>query len=334
MTQSSFKRVLITGGAGFLGSNLAEYFIVNKIPVVAVDNFATSSQKNVNFLKKRDVHGFFQFIEADVIKDWTWTQNLEKNIKNNINSEISHVFHFASPASPPLYKKLSRETMLVNSVGLLNAIDFADSQKARVIFASTSEVYGDPNISPQPESYWGHVNSFGERACYDESKRFGEALIYSHNKKHNTLHGLVRIFNTYGPRMDLNDGRVVINFLVQALKNKSLEVYGTGNQTRSFCYVDDLLEGVTRYALSDLTTPVNLGNDGEFSLLQLIDVIAEIFEDQKISTIFKSIEPDDPMQRRPDLALAKKYLYPWAPKINLKEGLLKTLNWLKTLEME
>ncbi len=326
--------VLITGGAGFLGSNLSDYLLSQGISVLSIDNFCTCTKANINYLtKKYGDSGKFQFIEADVIQDWSWlnpSNNIKKEVKPFLEAhKFSHVFHLASPASPPRYKKLSIETLLVNSVGLQKAIQFADENNARLIFSSTSEVYGDPSISPQPETYWGNVNSFGERACYDEAKRYGEALIYSHNKRYNTKHGLVRIFNTYGPRMDIADGRVVINFLYQALLNQPLEIYGTGLQTRSFCYVDDLIQGIINYSQSDLTTPVNIGNDKEFTLIELTEVIQEIFDDRKIQLKFKEWEADDPKQRRPDLTLANKYLQPWQPKISLKEGLINTLKWLK-----
>lgn len=318
------KGALVTGGAGFLGSHLCEFFIRHHIPVYAVDNFCTSHQDNVRFLEgvRQEVAGSsFTFIEADIINKWKWA--------DRIKHRITHVFHFASPASPPLYKMLSMETLQANSVGLHHALNYATENKARVVFASTSEVYGDPVQSPQKESYWGNVNSFGERACYDEGKRYGEALIYSYNKKYKTQHGLVRIFNTYGPRMNLQDGRVVINFLVQAEQNEPLTIYGEGLQTRSFCYVTDLIDGIVRYALQPIAQPVNLGNDTEFSILELTKIIQKIFTDRKVVTEIHPIAADDPQQRRPSLELAKSLLKPWAPKVDLKDGLALTLKWFR-----
>jgi nucleoside-diphosphate-sugar epimerase len=319
--------VLITGGGGFLGSHLAEYFLEQKIPVICVDNFSTGTRDNRAFLEKKGGK-LLTFIEADVAKPWAWVGD----IADDVHRKISHVFHFASPASPPLYQQLSIETMWVNSVGLYEAMQFADSANARVIFASTSEVYGDPNISPQPESYWGSVNSFGERSCYDESKRFGEGLIFSHNKRHHTKHGLVRIFNTYGPRMNPQDGRVVINFLVQALKGEALTVYGDGSQTRSFCYVSDLVDGIVRYAESELSEPVNIGNDKEFTILELAKEVQALTAKNTGKTLplqFFDLPKDDPKQRRPDLTKARRLLAPWQPQVPLREGLIKMLEWLK-----
>lgn len=322
MDLSLCSGVLITGGAGFLGSHLCEFFIRNGIPTYAVDNFATCDSSNIDFLTALALSqkSHFEFIKADVVQAWTWNTQVQK--------PISHVFHFASPASPPHYKILSLETLEVNSIGLLNALNFATSRKARVVFASTSEVYGDPAVSPQPESYWGNVNSYGERSCYDEAKRYGEALIYSYNKKYKTNHGLVRIFNTYGPRMNLQDGRVVINFLVQAFNKIPLTVYGSGSQTRSFCYVSDLIDGIVRYALGSHTQPVNIGNDTEFTILELTKVVQELFKDRDIEISFNPIEPDDPQQRRPNLSLAKSVLSPWTPQVKLLQGLSKTLEWI------
>lgn len=318
--------VLITGGGGFLGSHLAEYFIEQKLPVICVDNFYTGTRDNRTYLEKKG-KDLLTFIEADVSQPWTWARELSSELK----SKITHVFHFASPASPPLYQKLSIETMWANSIGLAEAMKFADEVGGRVIFASTSEVYGDPNVSPQPETYWGYVNSYGERSCYDEAKRFGEGLIFSHNKRHGTKHGLVRIFNTYGPRMNPQDGRVVINFLVQALKGEPLTVYGDGKQTRSFCYVSDLVDGIVRYAETDLTEPVNIGNDKEFTILELAQEVQSLAATQgkKLELKFFELPADDPKQRRPDITKAKKLLAPWQPRVPLREGLTKMLEWLK-----
>lgn len=316
-------KALVTGGSGFIGSHLAEYFIRSNTPVICVDNFATGLPSNVHYLKGLNKNNLFTFIEADVCQDYqSWTKDLDLN-------GLSHVFHFASPASPPHYQRLNLETMWVNSVGLNQCLLLADKYKARVTFASTSEVYGDPSVFPQNEEYWGNVNSFGERSCYDEAKRFGESLIFSHNQRHGTRHGLVRIFNTYGPRMNPNDGRVIINFLVQALQNQPLTVYGDGKQTRSFCFVDDLVAGITKYALSNITYPVNLGNDIEFSINELAVIVREIFQNQKLEIIYKDLPSDDPKQRRPDLRKAKELLKDWAPRVQLKEGLQHMIEWMR-----
>lgn len=324
MNLKNFNGIVVTGGAGFLGSHLCEAFIKAGIPVTAVDNFCTSSEKNIHFLVKLDTSNLFTFIKADVITKWDWF--------SSIKHPISHVFHLASPASPPLYKALSIETLQVNSIGLLWGLEYATKSNARLIYTSTSEVYGDPQVSPQPESYWGNVNSFGERACYDEAKRYGEALLYSFNKKYGTHHGLVRIFNTYGPRMNLADGRVVINFLTQALANKPLTVYGSGNQTRSFCYVEDLISGLLSYASGKFTTPMNLGNNKEFTILELAKCVQELFVDRNIPVVFEPESADDPKQRRPNIDYAKKCLHPWEPKTPLNEGLSRMLEWIKSLD--
>lgn len=313
--------VLITGGGGFLGSHLAEKYLNLGEQVVCVDNFSTGLRDNKGYLQNLKSSGKLSFIEEDVCEPWMkWSSEI-KNIKL--------VYHFASPASPPHYQRLSLETMWVNSVGLANALKFADQQGARVVFASTSEIYGDPEVNPQPETYWGNVNTIGPRSCYDEAKRFGESLIYTHNLKHKTQHGFVRIFNTYGPRMNPNDGRVVINFLVQAMNNQPLTVYGDGKQTRSFCFVDDLVDGIARYAQSNLTEPVNLGNDIEFSILEAAQTVQNIFKEKNLKIEFLSLPKDDPKQRKPSLEKAKKLLHPWGPKVQLEEGLRRMINWLE-----
>lgn len=309
--------VLITGGGGFIGSHLAEHYLSRSTPVVCVDNFCTGMRSNIDYLKKIASQNSLVFFEEDVSKPWDWI----KILSPNLTIKISHVFHFASPASPPLYQELALETLWVNSVGLQNALSFADTVGARVIFASTSEIYGDPKCSPQPESYWGNVNSFGIRACYDEAKRFGEALLFTHNLKKKTKHGLVRIFNTYGPRMNPTDGRVIINFLVQASKGQKLTIYGDGKQTRSFCYISDLVSGLVKYAESHITEPVNLGNDKDFTILQLVEEIKKLYPSETLQVEFKDLPDDDPKLRRPDLTKARKWLAPWEPKVSLSEGL-------------
>jgi len=321
--------VIITGGAGFLGSHLAEAYLANKTPVICVDNFSTGLRSNKSYLESLpNAKTHFQMIEADVTQPWSqWTSELQ-------TKKISHVFHFASPASPPHYQRLSMETLWVNSRGLFEAMSFADQVSARTIFASTSEIYGDPEISPQPESYWGHVNTQGPRSCDDEAKRFGEALLYSYNQKHKTKHGLVRIFNTYGPRMNPNDGRVIINFLVQALRGQKLSIYGKGQQTRSFCYVDDLIAAIRAYAHSDLVEPINIGNEKEFSILELAQAIQNLFAEKKLQLEYFDLPKDDPRQRCPDLSKAKKLLAPWQPKTSLAEGLIPMNQWLQSQDLE
>lgn len=323
--------VLITGGGGFLGSHLAELYLRQGKQVVCVDNFCTGLKTNKSFLENLpEAKGRFQMIEADVSRPWSlWTNQIAIP-----KQQISHVLHFASPASPPHYQRLSIETMWVNTIGLQEAMLFADAHQARTVFASTSEIYGDPEISPQPESYWGHVNTLGPRSCYDEAKRFGESLIYTHNQKYGTKHGMVRIFNTYGPRMNPNDGRVIINFLVQALKGQQLSVYGTGQQTRSFCYVDDLVAGIHRYATSDFREAINIGNETEFSILELAQTVREIFSDKNLKIEHFEMPKDDPKQRCPDLTKAKRELAPWSPQVSLKEGLQKMIRWLESQDIK
>lgn len=329
MTKSKDKisGVLITGGGGFLGSHLAEYFLTQQIPCIVIDNFCTGSRANKDHLLSVSNKTQFLFIEADVSQNWS-EKILPKISK--FKAPISHVFHFASPASPPLYQKLAFETMAVNTQGLQNALDFADSKNARVIFSSTSEIYGDPLVHPQPESYRGNVNTMGPRACYDEAKRFGETIIFTHNWKHETKHGLVRIFNTYGPRMNPHDGRVVINFLMQAMKNEPLSIFGDGHQTRSFCYVSDLIAGIVAYAQADLTIPVNLGNDREFTILELAQAVQNLCKlNQPLK--FLPLPEDDPIKRKPVLNQARTLLSPWTPQVELSSGLAKMLDWLKTM---
>ena len=313
------KTVLVTGAAGFLGSHLAEFYLKKNYHVVGVDNLSTSNMDNVEYLKSR--HQGYQFFKFDACGDWGF-------LKNEIKGSLEYVFHFASPASPPLYQKLAFETIDINTNGLLKALNFAQENKGRVVFASTSEVYGDPAISPQVESYWGNVNSFGPRSCYDEAKRLGETLIFEFNRKHQSNHGLVRIFNTYGPRMNPDDGRVVINFLVQAERNEAMTIYGDGSQTRSFCYVDDLINGITKYAESTLSFPVNLGNPHEFSILGLAQIVKEMYPAKNLEIKFFDLPTDDPKIRRPDTTLAQKHLG-WTPQVDLKIGLGRMQAWLK-----
>lgn len=317
--------VLITGGGGFIGSHLAEFYLNKNIPVICVDNFCTGLRSNATLLKNKFSSTLFHFIETDVTLPWSWADD----VVNQTKIKLSHVFHFASPASPPHYQNLAFETLDVNSVGLRNALNFADKYSARVVFASTSEVYGDPTVSPQPESYFGNVNSFGYRSCYDESKRFGEALLFTHNWKKKTQHGLVRIFNTYGPRMNPNDGRVVINFLVQASRGEALTVYGTGQQTRSFCFISDLVAGINAYAETQIVEPVNLGNDTEFTINELVEEVKKLYAHKNLSLKYLDLPHDDPTRRRPDLTKARKLLSPWRPTVSLAQGLIEMKNWVE-----
>jgi nucleoside-diphosphate-sugar epimerase len=312
--------VIVTGAAGYLGSHICEHYLTAGYKVIGLDNFSTGLKSNIEHLKAFSKN--FLFFDYDVCQTWDFLKSTTSNLK--------YVFHFASPASPPLYQKLNLETLWVNSLGLKHALDFADLYKAKVVFASTSEVYGDPDVSPQPESYWGNVNSFGERSCYDEGKRFGESLIFSHNKRHGTRHGLIRFFNSYGPRMNPDDGRVIINFITQALAGKPLTVYGDGTQTRSFCYIDDTLAGIVSYAEKDLTFPVNIGNDKEFTINDLVEVVKTVTKTHS-QTVYEPLPADDPRKRRPDLSIAFRELSPWKPHTNLEAGIRKMAEWVKTL---
>jgi nucleoside-diphosphate-sugar epimerase len=315
------KTILVTGCAGFIGFHICSRYLKKGYFVVGIDNLLTGSIQNLNELS---AYSNFKFIKMSVVEDW---KNIIKLFKQELNN-ISLVFHFASPAAPDDYRKYSLETIGANSYGLQNAITFAEEYNCRVIFASTSEIYGDPQISPQKENYWGNVNPFGERSCYDEAKRFGEALIYSYNKKHNRKHGIVRIFNTYGTHMNINDGRVITNLLKQALNGTDLTIYGDGGQTRSFCYIDDLILGLEMYAQTQANYPVNIGNDQELSVLDLAQIIIEK-TGSKSKIQFYPLPIDDPKTRRPDLTLAKKLLYPWKPQIDIYEGLDQMIHWMK-----
>jgi nucleoside-diphosphate-sugar epimerase len=313
------SKVLITGSGGFLGSHMAESFLKEGSAVVGIDNYSSTPRRNTEYLQKK-YPTLFKAVEADVCKEWKWASDLGK--------DFQYVFHMASPASPPIYQELALETLWVNSIGLNRALEYADSVRARLVFMSTSEIYGDPEVHPQPESYRGNVNTFGPRACYDEAKRFGEALLYTYNWKKKTQHGLVRIFNTYGPRMNPADGRVVINFLAQALRGENLTVYGDGQQTRSFCFVDDLIAGIRSYAKSNLTVPSNIGNPTEFTVLQLAEIIQkELFPQKNLKIVHKELPVDDPTQRCPDISFAKSELG-WEPKVLLRDGLKVMAQWL------
>ena len=308
------KKVLITGAAGFIGSHLCDRFIKEGFYVIGLDSFLTGSPDNIAHLIGNEK---FEFIKYDV------TNFIY------IPDRIDIILHFACPASPIDYLNHPIHTMKVDSLGTINTLGLAKAKKARYIFASTSEIYGDPRVHPQPETYWGNVNSIGPRSVYDEAKRFSEALTMAYYRKHNLDTRIVRIFNTYGPRMRMNDGRVVPNFITQALKNEPITVYGDGTQTRSFCYVDDLVEGIFRMATMDkLNGEVsNLGNPEEYKIIDFAQLIKKL-TNSKSHIVFKPLPQDDPKQRKPDITKAKKILK-WKPNLELKEGLKKTIIWFK-----
>ena len=301
--------VLITGGAGFLGSHLCDRFIAEGDNVICIDNLITGSTDNIAHLLGNPK---FKFIKHDVT-EYTY-----------IKEELDYILHFASPASPIDYLQLPIQTLKVGSLGTHKTLGLAKEKNARYLLASTSEVYGDPLIHPQPETYWGNVNPIGVRGVYDEAKRFAEAIVMAYNRFHNLDTRIVRIFNTYGPRMRLNDGRAIPAFITQALKNKPVPVFGDGKQTRSVCYVDDFVEGIYRLLLSPEVYPVNIGNPDELTMLQLAEEIIDLIgSESKIE--FRELPEDDPKVRQPDIKKAKEIL-DWEPKISRKDGLLKTID--------
>lgn len=311
------KIILISGGAGFLGSHLADAFLAKNYGVLVLDNLSTGSKGNISHLLKNPS---FMYMEHDIC------QPLPKSVTE---TPIDVVANLASPASPPHYQRLAVETLEVGSIGVQNLLELTKAKNARFFQASTSEVYGDPEIHPQPEAYKGSVNSYGPRSMYDESKRFAEAMIYAYRQKYGLNTGIVRIFNTYGPRMDPNDGRVVSNFVVQALQNKPLTVYGKGDQTRSFCYVDDLISGFVAMIESEEEGPINLGNPGEFTILELARIIKELTK-SKSEIAYEPLPGDDPMQRKPVIELAQKKLK-WEPTVTLQQGLENTIEYFKAI---
>jgi len=307
-------RAVVTGGAGFLGSHLCDRLLAEGWEVLAVDNFITGARGNVRHLEK---NAKFKLENEDV----------SKNGALQLDAEVGYVLHFASPASPPDYLKHPIATMMVGSMGTQNALELALRKRAKFFMASTSECYGDPEMSPQKEEYWGHVNSVGPRAVYDEAKRFSEAMTMAYHRHHGVDTRIVRIFNTYGPRMRLNDGRALPNFVYQALSGQALTIYGDGKQTRSFCYVDDLIDGIYKLMLSDEHMPVNIGNPQEITILEFAERIRKHF-DNVPQIIFEPLPQDDPKRRCPDISKAKRILK-WEPKINLEEGLKRTLAYFK-----
>lgn len=309
------KRVLVTGGAGFLGSFLCERLLSENCDVVCVDNFYTGTKRNIVHLLENP---YFELVRHDI----TFPLYLE----------VDEIYNFACPASPVHYQNDPVQTTKVNVHGSINMLGLAKRTQAKILQASTSEVYGDPSVHPQTEDYWGNVNCVGIRSCYDEGKRCAETLFFDYYRQHSLNIRVVRIFNTYGPRMHPNDGRVVSNFILQALKNEDITVYGDGQQTRSFCYVDDMIEGVIRMmsAPDDFTGPVNLGNPQEFTILELAEkIIALTRSNSKI--IFKPLPEDDPLQRKPNIELAANKLK-WKPQTQLTEGLTRAIDYFRTLQ--
>ncbi len=305
-------RAVITGGAGFLGSHLCDYLLERDWQVLCLDNLVTGAQSNIGHLLS---HPRFRLVQQDV------TRYLD------VPGAVDYVLHFASPASPADYLKLPIQTLKVGALGTHNTLGVALAKKAKYLLASTSECYGDPEVRPQPETYWGHVNPIGLRGVYDEAKRFAEAMVMAYHREHGVDTRIVRIFNTYGPRMRLNDGRAVPNFVFQALTGQPITVYGDGSQTRSFCYVSDLIEGIYRLMQSDERFPVNIGNPQEITILEFAERIrALVGSDAPI--IFKPLPQDDPRQRCPDISKARRILQ-WEPKVNLDQGLRATLDYFR-----
>ncbi|NBO60811.1 MAG: SDR family oxidoreductase [Flavobacteriia bacterium] len=311
------KKVLITGAAGFLGSHLCDRFILEGFHVIAMDNLITGRMSNIEHLMPLEQFEFYR-------------QDVSKFI--HIPGELDYILHFASPASPIDYLKIPIQTLKVGSLGVHHCLGLAKEKGARILIASTSEVYGDPEVHPQKETYWGNVNPVGPRGVYDEAKRFQEAMTMAYHTYHGLETRIVRIFNTYGPRMRLNDGRALPAFIGQALRGEDLTVFGDGSQTRSFCYVDDLIEGIYRLLMSDYAHPVNLGNPDEITMLDFAkEIVALTQTSQKI--VFKPLPADDPKQRRPDISLAKELL-DWTPKVQRHEGLKRTYAYFKSLSSE
>jgi len=308
-------RTVITGGAGFVGSHLCERFLAEGHEVVCVDNLLTGTLNNIDHLK---ADARFQFVKHDV------SEPLE------VDGAVDNVLHFASPASPADYLAHPIPTLKVGALGTHNALGLAKAKDARFLLASTSEVYGDPEVHPQREDYWGNVNPIGPRGCYDEAKRFAEAITMAYHRYHGVKTHIVRIFNTYGPRMRLNDGRVLPNFMSQALKGEPITIYGKGDQTRSFCYVTDLVDGIYRLLFSDHPLPVNIGNPAEITVLQLAEEIIALVEGTKSQIVHEELPQDDPKRRRPDITKAQTLL-DWNPTIDRADGLKRTLEYFRSV---
>jgi len=309
------KRILVTGGAGFIGSHLCERLLNDGNDVICLDNYFTGSKKNIVHLLNNP---YFELVRHDVTTPYY--------------AEVDQIFNLACPASPIHYQYNPIKTIKTSVMGAINMLGLAKRIHATVLQASTSEVYGDPQVHPQTESYWGHVNPIGIRSCYDEGKRCAETLFMDYHHQNNVNIKIIRIFNTYGPRMHPNDGRVVSNFIVQALQDKPITIYGDGSQTRSFQYVDDLIEGMVRMMNTDksFVGPVNIGNPGEFTILELAQKVIALTH-SKSEIIFMPLPQDDPLQRKPNIELAKEKLNGWEPKINLEQGLIKTIDYFKTI---
>jgi dTDP-glucose 4,6-dehydratase len=311
------KKILITGAAGFLGSHLCDRFLKEGFFVIGMDNYITGDKKNIAHLKNEPN---FEFIKHDV------TEFIK------IEGKLNYILHFASPASPIDYLKIPIQTLKVGSLGTHNLLGLAREKNARILIASTSEIYGDPLVHPQTEDYYGNVNTIGPRGVYDEAKRFQESITMAYHRFHGIETRIVRIFNTYGPRMRLNDGRVIPAFMGQALRGEDLTVFGDGSQTRSFCYVDDEVEGIYRLLLSDYANPVNIGNPNEITIKDFAEEIIKLTgTNQKV--IYKDLPVNDPMQRQPDITLAKKLLG-WEPKVDRAEGMKITFDYFKSLTKE
>jgi len=304
-------RTLVTGGAGFLGSHLCEYFLKKGHEVICMDNLITGSKDNISSIKNKN----FQFIE----------HNVSEFI--NLEGELDYIMHFASPASPIDYLELPIQTLKVGALGTHNVLGLAKAKSATFLLASTSEVYGDPLVHPQPETYWGNVNPIGPRGVYDEAKRFAEAITMAYHRTHGINTKIVRIFNTYGPRMRVNDGRAIPNFLKQAIMGKDLTVYGDGSQTRSFCFVSDLVEGLYRLLMSEQNYPINIGNPNEMTIKEMAGKIIQA-TNSKSKIVQVPLPEDDPKIRQPDITLARKYLN-WKPAVSLDQGLRSTLEYFK-----
>ena len=304
-------RTLVTGGAGFLGSHLCEYFLKKGHEVICMDNLITGSKENISCIKNKN----FQFIE----------HNVSEFI--NLEGELDYIMHFASPASPIDYLELPIQTLKVGALGTHNVLGLAKAKSATFLLASTSEVYGDPLVHPQPETYWGNVNPIGPRGVYDEAKRFAEAITMAYHRTHGINTKIVRIFNTYGPRMRVNDGRAIPNFLKQAIMGKDLTVYGDGSQTRSFCFVSDLVEGLYRLLMSEQNYPINIGNPNEMTIKEMAGKIIQA-TNSKSKIVQVPLPEDDPKIRQPDITLARKYLN-WKPTVSLDQGLQSTLEYFK-----
>jgi UDP-glucuronate decarboxylase len=304
-------RILVTGGAGFLGSHLCDRLIRDGHEVICLDNLFTGRKQNVAHLSTQPR---FEFVRHDVIDPFKY--------------EVDQIYNLACPASPPQYQYNPIKTVKTSVMGAINCLGLAKRVRARIFQASTSEVYGDPQVNPQPESYWGYVNPIGKRSCYDEGKRCAETLFFDYHRENKVDIRVARIFNTYGPRMHESDGRVVSNFIVQALRGEDITIYGDGLQTRSFCYVDDLIEGIVRFvAQTETIGPVNLGNPGEFTMLQLAELTLKLVGG-KSRIVHKPLPADDPKQRRPDISLARQLLK-WEPAVPLQEGLKRTIEYFR-----